>query len=104
MGILAGFAAGMKDYRDFSGRLILLFQPAEETGAGAVAVVKDPRYESIRPDYIFSLHNWPGYPPPHMVLREGSMFSASVGLSLEFSGESAHAMASEEGLSPIEAI
>ncbi len=104
MAILAGIAGAMKGYRDFSGRLILLFQPAEETGAGAAAVVKDPLYDLIRPDFIFALHNWPGYPQGHLVLREGTMFSASLGLQLEFTGESAHAMAPEEGRSPIEAI
>ena len=39
------------------GRVVLMFQPAEETGKGAAGVVADPRYASIRPDYAFSLHN-----------------------------------------------
>ncbi len=44
------------------GRVILMFQPAEEDGSGAAAVIADPQFAEIAPDWAFSLHNYPGVP------------------------------------------
>ena len=61
MCIVLGVALGLAN-RPTKGRVILLFQPAEETGFGAQAVVNDPRWPEIRPDYAFAYHNVPGRP------------------------------------------
>jgi len=104
MSILAGFACILEKSMIQRGRLILLFQPAEETGTGAKALTADKRFADIQADYIFALHNWPGYPTGQLVIRSGSMFSASTGMAIKLTGKSSHAMAPEEGNSPAEAI
>ncbi len=104
MAILIGVARYLKDRPLRRGRLVLLFQPAEETGNGARAVAEDSRFTGLDPDYLFALHNWPGFPRGSVVLREGTMFSPSAGIALELTGQSAHAMSPEEGRSPVEAI
>ncbi len=86
------------------GRLILLFQPAEETGTGALAVLNDSRYESIAPDWVFALHNWPGIPRGTVSVKPGGMFAASTGMSIKLTGRSSHASLPEEGISPVEGI
>jgi amidohydrolase len=43
-----------------SGRVVLMFQPAEENGSGARAVVADPHFADIAPDWAFAIHNEPG--------------------------------------------
>lgn len=86
------------------GRVILLFQPAEETGAGAAAVLADPRYGTIKPDWAFALHNMPGLPFGHVAMRAGTMMCASQGLRVTFTGKTAHASMPETGISPIHAV
>jgi metal-dependent amidase/aminoacylase/carboxypeptidase family protein len=44
-----------------TGRVILLFQPAEEDGSGAQKVFSDTKFAAFNPDYFFALHNLPGY-------------------------------------------
>ena len=56
----------------------VLFQPAEEIGKGAIALLNDPNFEPFKPDYIFALHNLPGYPLHQIVVKEGS-FTPEIG-------------------------
>jgi amidohydrolase len=86
--------------RPRKGRVILLFQPAEETGAGAQAVIDDPRWPDIRPDFAFAYHNVPGRPLGEVGLREGPGNCASRGMQILLEGKSSHAAAPEDGLSP----
>jgi len=90
--------------RPASGRVILLFQPAEETGAGAKAVVEDVRWPEIRPDYAFAYHNVPGRPLGEIGLRPGPGNCASRGMQILFEGKSSHAAAPEDGVSPARAM
>jgi len=82
------------------GRIVLLFQPAEEIGAGARAVIDDPAFATIIPDYAFAIHNLPGLPLGHVGLRAGLMNCASLGLAIRLSGKTAHAATPDTGLSP----
>ncbi|WP_127113333.1 amidohydrolase [Shimia sediminis] len=86
--------------RPTSGRVILLFQPAEETGAGAKSVMEDPRWPEIRPDYAFAYHNVPGRPLGEIGLRPGPGNCASRGMQILLEGKSSHAAAPEDGVSP----
>lgn len=101
---LALVATQLQKRRPASGRVVLLFQPAEETGAGAAAVLADPAFEHIRPDYSFSLHNWPGLPLGEVALREGFVNCASQGLRVQLFGRTAHASTPQDGVSPMPAV
>lgn len=104
MAIVAALSRGLGRRRPQRGRAILLFQPAEETGAGAAAVIADPRFEEIAPDYAFSLHNMPGLPLGYAALSEGHANCASRGLRIVLSGHTSHASTPEHGLSPMRAL
>ena len=80
--------------------MVLLFQPAEEDGSGAAAVIADPRFGSIAPDWAFALHNMSGVPFGQMALRAGPVNCASMGLRIVLTGRTAHASAPETGVSP----
>lgn len=82
------------------GRVVLMFQPAEEDGSGARAVVADPRYADIKPDYAFAIHIEPGRPWGYVSTRVGLVNCASQGLSITLTGKTAHAADPEEGISP----
>ncbi|MDD3638181.1 MAG: amidohydrolase [Bacteroidales bacterium] len=98
--ILAGFALVLNKKRPEKGEVILLFQPAEETGKGALQVINDPQFESIKPDMAFALHNLPGFERHTIVLREQTFAAASVGIKIHFIGRTAHASQPETGLNP----
>ncbi|MEH6521906.1 amidohydrolase [Sulfitobacter sp.] len=90
--------------RPARGRVILLFQPAEETGAGAKAVIEDKRWPELRPDFAFAYHNVPGRPLGEIGLRPGPGNCASRGMQILLVGKSSHAAAPEDGLSPSAAM
>jgi amidohydrolase len=102
--ILAALGRQFGRRRPERGRAVLMFQPAEETGAGAAGVVKDPRYEAIRPNYAFSLHNLPGTPLGHVRLKAGVVNCASRGIRIVLEGKTAHSSMPETGISPMPAV
>lgn len=104
MTILAALARGLSRNRPERGRIVLMFQPAEETGAGAAAVIDDPLFAEIVPDLSFSLHNMPGLPVGHAAIREGVVNCASRGMRITLVGKTAHASMPETGISPALAV
>lgn len=100
MAILCGLGSRMADQPPLRGRVVLMFQPAEETGAGAAAVIADPDFAAIVPDYAFALHNLPGVPLGHVGVRGGAFNFASEGLAIRLTGKTAHASQPEAGVSP----
>ncbi len=100
MTIVAGLAMLLQRTRPARGRVILLFQPAEETGAGAKAVIEDPAFAILKPDYAFALHNLPGMALHHVGLKPGAFNCASQGLWITLNGKTSHASNPEDGRSP----
>ncbi len=86
------------------GRIVLLFQPAEEDGSGARAVVADPKFEELRADWAFAIHNEPGRPFGHVSTRPGLINCASLGLMITLSGKTAHAADPQDGVSPMRVV
>ncbi|WCE29049.1 amidohydrolase [Vibrio sp. SCSIO 43137] len=82
------------------GKLILLFQPAEETGTGAAAMLRNPLLKELSIDSVFAYHNLPGEPLGRIVLKSGTFACASTGVAIEFQGKTSHAARPENGLSP----
>ncbi len=100
MAILAGLGLWIARNPPGSGQVVLLFQPAEETGAGARAVLADPQFDALRPDWAFALHNMPGLGLGHVAVAPGPASCASVGLRVRLTGREAHAAQPETGRSP----
>ena len=86
------------------GQVVLLFQPAEETGAGAKMVLQDSRFEQLSIDYAFALHNLPGYPLGTYVLKTGPITAAVKSIIIKIQGHTAHAAEPENGRNPAYAI
>ena len=104
MAILAALARALGRQRPQRGRVVLMFQPAEEDGSGAAAVVADPRFRQITPDFAFALHNVPGLPFGQVALTEGPVNCASRGMRIVLTGKTAHASMPETGLSPVNVV
>ncbi|MBY5975551.1 amidohydrolase [Phaeobacter italicus] len=104
MTMVAALAEDLAAKRPARGRVVLMFQPAEETGKGAPAVVADPAFGEIAPDYAFSLHNLPGLAVGQIALCSGPANCASRGMRIRLSGRTSHAAAPQDGLSPAGAM
>ncbi|UTV86472.1 amidohydrolase [Cobetia amphilecti] len=86
------------------GEVVLLFQPAEETGEGARAVVRSKAFAALKPDYLYSCHNLPGRPLGEVSVRDHAFTCASRGMIVRLSGLCAHAAHPENGRSPAMAM
>jgi amidohydrolase len=104
MAILTGLTRKISENRPKRGRAVMLFQPAEEVEQGARDLVGNPKFIDIKPDYIFALHNVPGFEKHKIVLKKGSFASASKGMTIKLTGKTAHAAEPQNGISPADAI
>ncbi len=104
MAIVAGLAKKVAANRPKKGKVVFLFQPAEEVEQGARDVVNDLKFQEIQPDYIFALHNVPGVKKHTVLLKHGSFAAASRGLTVKLTGKTSHAAEPEKGISPAMAI
>ncbi len=100
MAILSGLALWLKDQKFHYGKVVLLFQPAEETGTGAADVLKDSRFRDLKPDHVFALHNVPGFPLNAIVCIEDNFSSTVQSVSIQLVGKESHSAQPEHGLNP----
>ncbi|MBD3277039.1 MAG: amidohydrolase [Candidatus Aegiribacteria sp.] len=100
MAILMGVASALRRSPPDRGSVVLLFQPAEETGEGAAKVIEDEKFSRLHPDLAFSLHNLPGFQLGSVIVKEGVFASASRGMIVKLHGASSHAAEPHLGRSP----
>jgi len=102
--ILTGVGLRLEENPPANGKVVLLYQPSEETGEGAERVINDPAFEKIRPDFAFAMHNLPGIKRGAVCVREGSFASASTGMIVKLTGKTSHAAHPENGNNPDRAM
>jgi len=107
MAILSGIArwidANRKGLME-KGSIYLLFQPEEETGAGAEKMARWMKENNITFDYALALHNWPQFKKKNIVIYPGTYAWASTGLKLDIIGHTSHASEPQEAANPTAAI
>ena len=104
MAIVSGLGFWLKEQKFNSGKVVLLFQPAEENGEGAKAVVNDEKFKNLNIDYVFALHNIPKE-PMHSIITIQKGFSAEVqSFIIKVKGKESHAAEPENGINPALAI
>ena len=104
MAILCGLAERLAVERPAKGRVWLVFQPAEENGMGAAAVLADERVKALRFDRVFALHNLPGVPKGTVMLRNDSFTAAVNSIIITLKGKTSHAAEPEHGINPAAAM
>jgi amidohydrolase len=104
MAILCGLATELSQNKLENGTVILLFQPSEENGKGAAKVMKNEFFKTLKPDFVFALHNLPGYPKNQIVIKEDTFFCAVTSMKIVLEGKTAHAGEPENGINPAMAI
>jgi metal-dependent amidase/aminoacylase/carboxypeptidase family protein len=71
---------------------------------GAEKVINDPKFNAIQPDYVFAIHNLPGFPLNQVILSKRNFAAASTGMIIRLHGKTSHAAEPEKGQSPARAV
>jgi amidohydrolase len=89
--MLLGAARYLADTRNFAGTAVVIFQPAEEGGAGGKAMVQDGLMDRFRIEEVYGMHNYPGLPVGEFALRAGPLMAAADRITIEIEGRGGHA-------------
>jgi hippurate hydrolase len=99
--MLLGAAHHLAEHRNFDGTVYLIFQPAEEGGAGARRMIQDGLFERCPMDAVYGMHNWPGMAVGSFGVTEGPMMASSNEFHVTVRGKGAHAAQPHKGVDPI---
>ena len=89
--MLLGAAKYLAETRNFNGTAIVVFQPAEEGGAGGLEMCRDGLMERFGIQEIYGLHNAPGLPVGHFAIRPGALLASSDEFEIVVTGKGGHA-------------
>jgi hippurate hydrolase len=89
--MLLGAARHLCETRNFDGTAVVIFQPAEEGGAGAKAMIDDGLIDRFDIGEVFGLHNYPGIPLGSFAIRPGPLMASADRLWIEIEGVGGHA-------------
>lgn len=99
--MLLGAARILSENANFSGAIVLIFQPAEETGGGARVMIEEGLFDRFPVDEIYGLHNWPGLPQRQFAVHPGPVMAAADSFDIELRGVGCHAGMPNQGRDPI---
>jgi amidohydrolase len=89
--MLLGAAKYLAETRNFDGAVVVVFQPAEEGGAGGLAMVEDGLIDRFEIDEIYGMHNSPGLPVGSFSIRPGPFYAAVDNFTIDVTGKGGHA-------------
>ena len=99
--MLLGAAHYLSRHRNFDGTVYLIFQPAEEGGAGARRMIEDGLFEQFPMEAVYGMHNWPGLPAGTFGVIPGPMMASSNEFRVVVKGKGAHAAQPHRGIDPV---
>ena len=99
--MLLGAATLLTQNPAFDGTVHLIFQPAEEGGAGAKAMMDEGLFQRFPCDAVFALHNWPSLPQGQMAVRAGPIMASTMRFEIKVRGKGGHAAMPHTTLDPV---
>lgn len=99
--MLLGAAKYLTETRDFDGTAVLIFQPAEEGGAGAKAMIDDGLITRFGIQEVYGMHNKPGVPVGQFEITKGPAMAAADRIHIKIEGKGGHAAAPHNSNDPI---
>src|ERR1041385_7682650 len=99
--MLLGAARYLAETRNFAGTAVVIFQPAEEGGAGGKAMIDDGLMDRFGVGEVYGMHNYPGMPVGEFGIRPGPVMAAADGISITIEGKGAHAARPHLGIDPV---
>jgi hippurate hydrolase len=89
--MLLGAAKYLAETRNFAGTAVVIFQPAEEGGAGGRAMVQDGLMDRFGIEEVYGMHNFPGMPVGQFAIRPGAIMASADALTIDIEGKGGHA-------------
>ena len=89
--MLLGAARYLAETRNFAGDAVVIFQPAEEGGFGAAAMIKDGLFDRFAIDQVYGMHNGPGIPVGSFAIRPGPIMASTDAVNIHIEGRGGHA-------------
>src|SRR6202045_4559138 len=99
--MLLGAAKYLADTRNFAGTAVMIFQPAEEGGAGAKAMLRDRLLDRFGIQEVFGMHNYPGMPIGQFAIRSGPLMASTDSIAIKLEGKGSHAAWPHLGVVPV---
>jgi len=99
--MLLGAAEALAADRGFDGTVALIFQPAEEGGAGGLAMVEDGMMERFGIDEVYGLHNMPGLAVGEFAIRSGPLMACADQFEIVIEGVGGHAAMPHDCIDPV---
>ncbi|MEH6691904.1 MAG: M20 aminoacylase family protein [Pseudorhizobium pelagicum] len=99
--MLLGAAQYLAETRNFKGSVAVIFQPAEEGGAGALAMIEDGFIEKHSISQVYGMHNSPGLPLGEFAIRKGSVMAAADTFEIIVNGRGSHAAQPHLSVDPV---
>lgn len=99
--MLLGAACHLAQTRNFNGTVYFIFQPDEEHGQGAQAMIDDGLFERFQIDAVYGMHNLPGMPEGSFTVRPGSLMASESSFEITIEGVGGHAAMPHMGVDPI---
>ena len=89
--MLLGAAQHLAQHGDFDGTVVFIFQPNEEHGEGAPAMIADGLFDRFSVDQVFAIHNMPGMETGTIAMRAGPMTASESLFEITINARGAHA-------------
>lgn len=99
--MLLGAARYLAETRNFDGTVVVVFQPAEEGGAGALAMLEDGMAERFGIDEFYGMHNYPGMPVGEFGINSGPIMAAADYVTIDIEGHGGHAARPHMTIDPV---
>jgi hippurate hydrolase len=99
--MLLGAAKYLSETRNFAGTAVVIFQPAEEGGAGGRAMVNDGLMDRFGIEEVYGMHNFPGMPVGQFAIRSGPIMAAADTVTIDIEGKGSHAARPHLGIDPV---
>src|SRR6202162_2063632 len=99
--MLLGAAKYLAETRNFAGTAVVIFQPAEEGGAGGLAMVQDGLMDRFAIEEVYGMHNFPGLPTGQFAIRSGALMASTDSITVDIEGVGGHAARPHIAIDPI---
>ena len=99
--MLLGAACYLAEHKGFNGTVHFIFQPDEEHGKGAQAMIDDGLFERFQIDAVYGLHNMPGLAEGEFIVRPGSLMASESSFEIVIEGTGGHAAMPHRGVDPL---
>lgn len=99
--MLLGAAKYLAETRNFDGNAVVIFQPAEEGGAGGRMMVQEGMMDRFGIEEVYGMHNMPGTPAGHFAIRTGGIMAASDEFKITVEGQGGHAAFPQNTVDPV---